>query len=313
MREVALAVAVAAGLMLANDQGHAQAPDPFQSVVPGRPPVPKPRPAPAPALQAASVVRDCPGCPELVRIPAGSFEMGVPEAESQREGTGDFVARPVHTVRIGQAFYLGKYHVTRGQYAAFARATGRDVEKPSFDQTDDHPVVKVNWNDAQAYVAWLSQRTGKRYRLPTEAEWEYAARAGTTTARYWGDSAAQQCQYANGSDQTAQPGGTMPEVAPCSDGFTYTSPSGSFRPNGFGLYDMLGNADQWVQDCNSRDYNAVPADGSAYETTSCSSRVQRGGSFGSFPWWLRAGSRNSVVPGARLFNYSFRVARTLTP
>jgi len=216
-------------------------------------------------------------------------------------------------VRIARPFYLGKYHVTRGQYAVFAKETGRTVGAPSFEQTDAHPVVNVSWDDARAYVAWLSQRTGQGYRLPSEAEWEYAARAGTQTARYWGDSADQQCLFANGRDQAHSPGGKLPEVVQCSDGFKYTSPVGSFRPNGFGLHDMLGNAWQWVQDCYTPNYGSAPSDGSADETGDGSSRVLRGGSWSYGPGWLRAGFRFGVGPGLRFIDFGFRVARTFTP
>ena len=261
---------------------------------PGCPPVvPPPVPLP-PAPSAGSVIRDCPDCPEIVLIPAGSFDMGMPASEAGRyddEG-------PVHRVTIGQSFYLGKYHVTRGQYGAFARATGRNVEDPFFPQTDDHPVVEVSWNDAVAYAAWLSQRTRQRYRLPTEAEWEYAARAGTRTAYYWGD------QIGRGNADCDGCGSQWDDKQ--------TAPVGSFRPNAFGLYDMAGNAWQWVQDCYV-DYNSAPRDGYAYETDSCSSRMLRGGSWRSIPGSLRAGNRNALGPGVRYVYNGFRVARTLTP
>jgi formylglycine-generating enzyme required for sulfatase activity len=258
---------------------------------------------PAPTSPAASL-KECNDCPEMVLIPAGSFQMGVPLAESKREREDDADARPVHPVRIGQPFYLGKYHVTRGQYAAFAKATGRPIEAPDFDQTDDHPAVNVTWNDAQAYVAWLSRATGKPYRLPTEAEWEYAARAGTTTEHYWGDSAAQLCQYANGDDATTK----------CDDGYPNTSPVGHFRANPFGLYDMAGNAWQWVQDCYADSgYRGAPSDGSARETRACPSRVVRGGSFGNGPAGLRGGNRGGFDPAARDSGNGFRVARTVAP
>ena len=304
-------------------------------------PLAAPVPAsPAPAPSAGSVLRDCPDCPEMVLIPSGSFLMGVPEAESQREGPGavrhDVDARPLHSVRIGEAFYLGRYHVTRGQYGAFAAATARPdggacwtfdsgswVEKsgqnwrnPGFQQTDRDPVVCVTWDDAVAYTEWLSRRAGKRYRLPTEAEWEYAARAGTRTARYWAESSDQQCQFANGADLTARetvPGSSRGPVASCRDGFAYTSPVGSFRPNGFGLYDILGNAWQWVQDCYAGNYNSAPRDVSLYETNFCSPRVLRGGAWGSSPRNLRAGNRSRYDPGHRYNDFGFRVARTLTP
>ena len=262
---------------------------------PGCPPV-VPPPVPPPSVASAgSELRDCPDCPEIVLIPAGSFDMGTPASEAGRlddEG-------PVHRVSIGQSFYLGKYHVTRGQYGMFARATGRDVEAPDFPQTDDHPVVNVSWNDAVAYVEWLGQRTRQRYRLPTEAEWEYAARAGTRTAYYWGD------EVGRGNANCHSCGSQWDSKS--------TAPVGSFRPNGFGLYDMAGNAWQWVQDCYVGNYNSTRREGSAYETYSCSSRVLRGGSWFIKPRYLRAGFRNWFVPGYRSFHFGFRVARTLTP
>jgi formylglycine-generating enzyme required for sulfatase activity len=235
-----------------------------------------PPPAPTPPVLAvpSGVIRDCPDCPELVRIPAGSFSMGVPAGEEEREGLPDDFkgpSVPVHPVTISQPYLLGRTHVTRRQYAVFARAThragggcwtwdgkaytqsdARSWESPGFAQTDDDPAVCLSFDDAQAYVAWLSARTGQKYRLPSEAEWEYAARANTSTSRYWGDTADGQCGNANGADQSAKakvPGAANWTVASCDDGFPYTSPAGHFRPNVFGLYDMLGNAFQWTSDC----------------------------------------------------------------
>ena len=273
---------------------------------------------PPPAMAAALTIRDCSDCPEMVLIPAGSFEMGVSEAEQRRERCNDADcddgdARPIHTVQIRQPFYLGRTHVTRGQYAAFAAATGRGVQKPSFDQSDDHPAVDVNWEDARAYIAWLGQRTGERYRLPSEAEWEYAARAGTRTARYWGDSADDQCLYANGADRSSKSEFPNRTVAQCTDGYVYTSPVGRFRPNGFGLFDMLGNAWQWTADCYRHGYIGAPLDGSAWEGDSCSHREVRGGSWNDSPGALRVGLRSGDISSDRNDNIGFRVARSLTP
>jgi len=306
-----------AGLPKPAEQVSTASPPPAAAVRPLPLPATATPPAvPAQSLAAAKIIRDCPYCPELVLIPAGRFDMGIPLEESKREDTesNDSDARPVRKdVRIGQPFYLGKYHVTRGEYAAFATAANRKIESPFFEQTDMHPVVDVSWDDAQAYVVWLSHQTGKTYRLPSEAEWEYAARAGTSTARYWGDSVDQQCRFANGRDQSNQPGGKLPDVAPCDDGFKYTSPVGSFRPNAFGLYDMLGNAWQWVQDCYGDNYNTILAAGSAIESQSCSFRVLRGGSWNYFPRNLRAGHRLRIGPANRNYDFGLRVARTLTP
>jgi sulfatase modifying factor 1 len=295
------------------------------------------------AAQPLSVIRECPNCPEMVLIPAGSFAMGVPKAEDERElncdcGGGlasaqkpkahcgcdeDRAETRVHAVRISRPFYLGKYDVTRGQYAAFLLATARTARvPPSPAQTDQYPTVFVTWDDATAYAQWLSKQTGKPYRLPTEAEWEYAARAGTTTARYWGDSIGQQCRYANGRDLSKAADDINPkdefDTAPCRSGFADISPVGSFQPNGFGLYDMLGNVQQWVEDCHSSKYSSAPTDGSAYlhnewvGESSCG-RVSRGGSWSTPSGQLRAGVRSYGSQDYMGDWVGFRVARTLPP
>jgi len=180
---------------------------------------------------------------------------------------------------------------------AGGRAPLRDC--PGFAQTDRDPVVCVSWNDAKAYAAWLSKTTGKLYRLLTEAEWEYAARAGTTTAWYWGDDL----------------GGGNANCDGCGSRWDNesTSPAGSFKPNGFQLYDMLGNAWQWVEDCYVGDYRNAPTDGSAVEAKDCGSRVIRGGSWYHNPPFLRVALRYGNSPGIRDNALGFRLARTITP
>ena len=291
-------------------------------------------------FQPGQSFRDCLDCPEMVVIPAGSFMMGSPKSEPGRydeEG-------PQRQVSIRE-FAAGKFDVTRGQWAAFVKSTnretrtgcawsGRSESKPDataswcdlgFPQDDNHPVVCVTWNDAQEYVHWLSQKTGHKYRLLTEAEWEYAARSGTTTPYPWGSTASH--EYANyGADNW---GG----FASGRDRWVNTSPVGSFPPNKFGLYDMHGNVLQWVQDCFAPSYAGQPADGSPYEAivqlkmvgdlsdmngnNSCSYRMLRGGDWGDPPRQIRSAFRNfAPPPGATLQDYrsggvGFRVAQTL--
>ena len=222
--------------------------------------------------------RDCPTCPELVVVPAGAFLMG----SDRRDGEGD--ERPRRRVTVAR-FALGVHEVTRAEYGAFVSATGRTSgecyafdegegqwgwregvswRSPGYPQSGDHPAVCVSWEDAQAYVRWLSTETGARYRLPSEAEWEYGARAGTTTRRHWGNDPDEQCLYANGADRTLKRRFDGWTVADCTDGALWTSPAGSFTANGFGLHDMLGNVWEWVADCWHDDYDGAPRDGSAW-------------------------------------------------
>jgi formylglycine-generating enzyme required for sulfatase activity len=241
---------------------------------------PPPRPSaggvPASAMVAGQTFRDCADCPEMVVIPAGRFTMGSPASEAGRSDDEG----PQHSVNV-KSIAMGKTHITRGQFAAFVNATrydagnechtfeggkweqraGRNWRNPGYPQTDNHLVVCINWNDAKAYTQWLSQKTGKNYRLPSEAEWEYAARAGTTTARFWGDNPDQACGYANLADETAKaqiPGASSWSVHNCTDGYAYTAAAASFKPNAFGLYDMIGNAWQWTEDCWHDNYNGAP-------------------------------------------------------
>ncbi len=268
------------------------------------------------------LIRDPPDGPELLVIPAGRFTMGVPPEESEREhvpGNYDDNARPLHEVTITRPFCLGRYPVTRNQFAAFVKASGyrdagSDWRTPGFKQSGTHPVVNVSHADAEAYAAWLSKRTGKSYRLPSEAEWEYAARAGTTTARYWGDDRASACRYANVADEALrrkQKDQPDPErYFECDDGFANTSPVGSFLPNGFGLYDMLGNVWEWTADWWNETYEGAPLDGTAWTSGDAGRRVVRGGSWGGGPGLLRAGVRRRNFPVYRVDALGFRVART---
>lgn len=239
--------------------------------------------------------------PEMVVIPAGSFLMGSPADEKDRfENEG-----PQHAVTVGR-FALGAHEVTFAEYDAFAEATNR--KKPSDEGwgRGNRPVIHVSWDDAQAYAAWLSEKTGKRYRLPTEAEWEYAARAGTTGRFFWGDDPAdtQLCEYANGS-------------ADCNDGYLNTSPVASFKPNPFGLYDMLGNVWEWVEDCDHVNYQGAPTVANAtweQQDVPCALRVVRGGSWWFPPNLLRSATRYFTAPddhSDNLHGLGFRLAQDL--
>lgn len=303
------------------------APAPAPALAPLPPPAAAPAAAPAappPSRPAAAGLRDCPACPELVVIPAGEFVMG---ASDNPAGEPD--ESPPHAVRISAPLAIGKFEVTREQYAAFVRESGHAVrdaacmsvrggkflrskkigwESPGYPQTAGDPVVCVSWDDAQAYASWLARKTGKAYRLPSETEWEYAARAGGRD-RYWGSDAAAACQHANVADEAARnevPGMTL---FPCRDKYPHTAPAGRFEANAFALHDMLGNAWEWVEDCWNPSYERAPADGAAWKTGQCDQRVFRGGAWNSKPQNVRAGFRDREERGERHDNLGFRVVR----
>ncbi len=271
----------------------------------------------------------------MVVIPAGRFVMGAAPGEEERENLSDQFrnrSQPQRGVNV-KSFSAGKFEVTRGQYRVFAEATGRssdgcfvwagtefemdqtkDWRNPGYAQDDAHPVTCVSWEDASAYAGWLSQKTGRQYRLLTEAEWEYAARAGTTTTRFWGDDGNMSCGYVNGADLTTEaqvPGANNWHAANCNDRYAYTAPVGSYRANAFGLYDMLGNVEEWTQDCWNGNYSGAPADGSARTAGDCSLRAVRGGSWGHSPPGLRAAYRVGSPTTIRVYGRGFRVARDL--
>ena len=259
------------------------------------------------AYQVGETFRDCATCPEMVVVPAGKFMMGSPEGERGRSNNVILgLEGPQRQVTIPKPFAVGKYEVTIGQYEEFVRATKHktgncDVpedqswDNPGFDKTNNHPVVCVSWDDASVYADWLSTKTGHEYRLLTEGEWEYAARARTTTAYHFGRMIRpNQAQYAK-------------------DG---TAVVGSFPANAFGLYDMHGNVDEWVEDCWHQDYTDAPTNGSAW-LSGCPDvdlRVLRGGSWSNGrPESLRSARRGFSDIANRYFIYGFRVARDLNP
>ena len=178
-----------------------------------------------------------------------------------------------------------------------------------------YPAACLSWNDAKSYVAWLSRKTGKTYRLLTESEWEFAARAGTTSRYYFGDDENELCRYGNSLDQTARSTfatASGQSTLSCSDGYAYAAPVGRFAANRFGLYDMLGNLSEWVEDCANYSYDGAPTNGSAWTSGDCSHRIVRGGSWSSTPEFLRSAKRDGSTPsGVRLNVIGFRVARRL--
>jgi formylglycine-generating enzyme required for sulfatase activity len=263
--------------------------------------------------------RDCADCPEMVVVPAGEFMMGSPDSEARRKD----VEGPVHRVSVRQPFAVGKYVVTKGQYADFANATWRrkldgcdywggngykefitrSWRSPGYAQTDEDPVVCVSYEDAKAYTAWLSLKTGHAYRLPSEAEWEYAARAGTVTKFHFGKMIF--------TDQANYNGMYTFDNGRRGVSLGKTVPVGSYPPNSFGLHDVHGNVFEWVEDCWHRDYEGAPADTKAWTATDCSLHVLRGGSFGNILWNVRSASRAMSGLEARNSNNGFRVARSL--
>lgn len=265
--------------------------------------------------------RDCPDCPEMVVAPAGSFTMGSPADEPGRESPES----PQHVVTIGKPFAVGRFAVTRDEFEAFVKDTGHKAEggcviwtghelkqdsalswrSPGFAQTGSHPVVCVNWEDTKAYAAWLSKKTGKTYRLLSEAEREYAARAGTVTPFWWGSSITpEQANYDGG--HVYEGGGQKGEYR------RKTMPVKSFQPNKWGLYQVHGNVNEWTEDCWNSSYDNAPSDGSTNLAGNCNGGVLRGGSSRSFPRDLRAAYREGLR-SHRSNVIGFRVARTLTP
>ncbi len=279
-----------------------------------------PAPAPAaPSYRAGETFRDCAMCPEMVVVPAGRFMMGSTDAEIRRvvsEGgerkhyTDEL---PRHEVRIPQAFAVGKHEVTFSQWDACVSAGGCSHRPKDWGWgRGSRPVIYVSWDDAQEYVRWLSRETGQEYRLLSEAEWEYAARAGTQTARHWGGSADQACGYANVYDRTSKrENGFNWLHHDCDDGYGKTAPVGRFRANSFGLHDMLGNVWEWTQDCYHGNYSGAPNHSIAGQETSDCSRVLRGGSWNYDSWGVRAAFRGRNDTGLRSDGIGFRVARTL--
>jgi formylglycine-generating enzyme required for sulfatase activity len=279
--------------------------------------------------EGADPFRDCGLCPKMVAAPAGTFTMGSADEEAGRENDEG----PAHQVSLANPFALSQYEITVGEFAFFLAVTGYEPppgcwyidpttqqwqENPTgswqdtgFTQKENHPVTCVNWPDAQAYVAWLREKTGEPYRLPTEAEWEYSIRAGTTTSRYWGELDAEACEYGNAIDETARLTYKDWNHVPCVDGFIFTSPVGIFAANPWGLHDMAGNVWEWVSDCWINHYRDAPSDGATGTTGDCGRRVIRGAAWDDEPDDLRSANRLAVPADRRYNTIGIRVARDI--
>jgi formylglycine-generating enzyme required for sulfatase activity len=279
-----------AGTMVATSFGSAASP-----AGSGQPPV------------LGEVFRDCAECPEMVVVPPGSFVMGSPETEPGR----DPEEGPQRTVTFDASFAIGRYEVTYDDWDACLRGKGCDGYLPD-DQGwgfGKRPVIRVSFHDAQHYVAWLRRRTGRDYRLPSEAEWEYAARAGTTTPFWTGErldsNQANFHEHSRSAEAASRKGRYR--------GMTVEVDEPPFKPNAFGLFHTAGNVWEWVEDCFSASYLGAPTDGTAWIRADCANRVLRGGSWSEGPRSQRSAARFIGTPDMQLDSFGFRVARKLGP
>jgi formylglycine-generating enzyme required for sulfatase activity len=291
--------------------------------------------APAFPVGTGQTFRDAPWAPEVVVIPTGEVLMGASEAETQREGrlgkAGDG-ERPQHMIHVGVPLAVGKYEVTRAEFKYFMAQTGRamtggcmvneggvwglnpskSILDPAYAVGERNPATCVHWQDAQDYVHWLSKATGHAYRLLHEAEWEYAMRAGTTTARWWGDGRENLCPYLNGADLSfsrAYPKETKVDRS-CDDSYVQTSHVDAFGPNPWGLYDSYGNVEQWLEDCVTETYANAPSDAEAVvDAPDCKARSVRGGTWHSDATLFRSANRGGLPITMRASSVGFRVVR----
>ncbi len=274
----------------APSQQHAAEPPraPSPSPSPQHAPEPPPSESTRAQLEPGRPFRDCPNCPEMTVVPAGTFTMG---------GKSDY-DHPAHRVTIKNKFAIGRYEVTFDEWDACVEQ-GACKTRPS-DRgwgKGTHPVINVTWPDAKAFASWLSEKTGQKYRLPSEAEWEYAARAGTTSTYWWGqdiDSRQANCKSCN-TGQTQK-----------------TLPVGSFKPNQFGLFDTAGNVAEWVEDCWHADYQGAPVDATAWTEPQCQLRVLRGGAFDSEAAYVSSSARFRYDYDVPYSANGFRLVRELT-
>jgi formylglycine-generating enzyme required for sulfatase activity len=285
-------------------------------------------------LRPKDVFRECVNCPEMVVVPAGEVLMGSNASEID-SGLAAANEAPQHRAVVKQPIAIGRFEITRDQYAAFVQSAGykpsdrcytfennlpqeraaRSFLNPGFVQDGNHPAVCVSWTDAKAYVQWLAQTTGKPYRLLSEAEFEYAARAGSRSRFGFGDDSAELCKFVNGADRAAKNAGLPADAAymNCSDSYPFTAPVGSLAANAFGLSDMIGNVWEWTEDCFYGDYTTAGSDSAARVDAGCTSHAVRGGDWFSTEASLRPAVRAKANADARHDDIGFRVARTLGP
>ena len=263
--------------------------------------------------------RECTSCPKMVVLPAGEFLMGSPSSEISQQEAFENEA-PQHKVSISRPFAIGKYEVTFAEWDACVLDGGCRGYRPGDEGRGrgSLPVMNVSWDDAKLYARWLSQKTGKVYRLPSEAEWEYAARAGSSGKFYFGNDEKSLCKYANVADesgsQTRRGSSGFGSWQICNDGYFNTAPVGGFAPNAFGLYDMLGNVGEWVEDVWHLNYVGAPVDGSAWLSGGDSQqRIGRGGSYYNLAAGVRSANRDNYRAGSQGELVGFRVARTVVP
>ena len=252
-------------------------------------------------LEPLDMFKECPVCPEMIVVPSGEFTMGAPESEPYSEDN----ERPLHKVTIAKSFTVGRFAVTFEEWDACIAEHGCRNYRP-LDRwgRGRQPVINLWWDDAKAYAKWLSDKTGKSYRLLSESEREYVTRAGTTTPFWWGSSISTDQANYDGAITAPQFGNsTMAEFR------RKTVPVDTFIPNPWGLYQVHGNVYEWVEDCWHSNYEGAPTDGSSWTILNCDRHIVRGGAWNFAPWQLRSGARGVVASAVRLLPVGVRVAR----
>lgn len=337
----AMAVVVVVGLIVAFGSAIFSGPakQPEQASVIAPPPAEEAKPkAEAAERGSADGIRDCASCPPMVIVPAGSFVMGARVDEAGGEDVPPSITAsesPAHGVTVQARFALQQTEVTRRQFAAFVKETGyqaagctvfdgtswtinrgKSWRDPGFFQDDDHPVVCVSPMDARAYIKWLSDKAGIQFRLPSESEWEYAARAGNTGAYIWGSDQTAACVHANAADAALMSQLKDRDISmffACDGRYAFTAPVGKHKANAFGLGDMLGNVREITADCWSADYRGAPTDGAPRTDGDCGSAASRGGGWLDPPANMRTARRLKTEATERRSDQGFRVARDIDP